>query len=77
VARPHILKNGFGGQQPDVAASLPYTTGAMVAAAEEAPRVAARTDSGAELKSSATTTSTSKQCVQHLLTEPGKPTQTG
>lgn len=30
------LRNGFGGTQADVAASLPYTTGAMMAAAEEA-----------------------------------------
>jgi acetoin utilization deacetylase AcuC-like enzyme len=30
------IDNGFGGRQADVAASLPYTTGAMVAAAEEA-----------------------------------------
>jgi acetoin utilization deacetylase AcuC-like enzyme len=30
------LPNGFRGRQPDVAASLPYTTGAMMAAAEEA-----------------------------------------
>lgn len=30
------IANGFGGFQRDVAASLPYTSGAMVAAAEEA-----------------------------------------
>lgn len=30
------VRNGFGGLQRDVAASLPYTTGAMMAAAEEA-----------------------------------------
>lgn len=30
------LMNGFNGFQPDVAATLPYTTGAMMAAAEEA-----------------------------------------
>lgn len=32
------IRNGFGGLQPDVAASLPYTTGAMIAAAHEALR---------------------------------------
>lgn len=32
------LANGFGGFQSDVAASLPYTSGAMIAAAEEALR---------------------------------------
>jgi acetoin utilization deacetylase AcuC-like enzyme len=30
------ISNGFGGRQGDVAASLPYTTGAMLAAAEHA-----------------------------------------
>ena len=30
------VQNGFGGTELDVAASLPYTTGAMMAAAEEA-----------------------------------------
>lgn len=30
------VRNGFGGMELDVAASLPYTTGAMMAAAEEA-----------------------------------------
>jgi acetoin utilization deacetylase AcuC-like enzyme len=30
------LANGFGGMQPDVAISLPFTTGAMLAAAREA-----------------------------------------
>jgi acetoin utilization deacetylase AcuC-like enzyme len=30
------IRNGFGGLQPDVAASLPYTTGAMLAAAQAA-----------------------------------------
>jgi acetoin utilization deacetylase AcuC-like enzyme len=30
------VRNGFGGFQQDVAASLPFTTGAMMAAAEEA-----------------------------------------
>jgi len=30
------IQNGFGGRQADVAASLPYTTGAMIAAAEHA-----------------------------------------
>lgn len=30
------VRNGFGGTEADVAASLPYTTGAMMAAAEEA-----------------------------------------
>jgi len=30
------LPNGFGGRQADVAASLPYTTGAMIAAADDA-----------------------------------------
>ena len=29
------IRNGFNGTEPDVAASLPYTTGAMMAAAEE------------------------------------------
>ena len=29
------IRNGFGGTEADVAASLPYTTGAMLAAAEE------------------------------------------
>ena len=29
------VRNGFNGTEPDVAASLPYTTGAMMAAAEE------------------------------------------
>lgn len=30
------IRNGFGGLQPDVAATLPYTVGSMVAAAREA-----------------------------------------
>lgn len=32
------IKNGFGNRRPDVAASLPWTSGAMIAAAREARR---------------------------------------